>query len=161
MSRETRAFEVDGVRFKQTKLGAKNSLRGFQRVAKIVASGASMVTSESTLEEVVPAIIAASEDLPDFADLFEGACKFDLQCLSPAANAGSFVDLKGAMDQVFAGKPARQVAWLVKCIIWEFGDFLSESGRAPLIALGSDLSSLIGSMSSSGESTPTNITETP
>lgn len=161
MARETREFEVDGVKFKQTKLGAKASLKGFQRITKALASGAQSVTSESTLDDVVPALIAASEDLPDFADFFEKVCRFDLSCLSPAANPNSFVSLEGAMDQVFSGKPARQVAWLVKCIIWEYGDFLSESGRAPLIALGSDLSSLIGSRSKSGESTPADTTETP
>jgi len=72
-------------------------------------------------------LAAAFEEMPGIEDTFVRECEW-LKTDVTRGGEGTWVKLAPFADQVFQRRHARRVEWLLRCVMIEFADFLSELG---------------------------------
>lgn len=109
-------------------------------IASVLASTGRSLDAE--LGEVAPKVAAAAVKIPEVYLAFRGHCKVKFN--------GSWQSLETFERETFARSPATVLAWITECLVAEYGDFLTETGRALIVATASRWQSLLGSTGESG-----------
>lgn len=136
-------FTAGGVEFRLRPLLVKDARKLYPHVLRVMqpvvgaiaeyqhlanspveGEGASQALSQDELFDMIvkhlPNIAEAVEAFEDLAKPFEGYCE--------VKHLERWVPLATFLDEIFQRKHARQVEWLGRCILAEFGDFLGEFG---------------------------------
>lgn len=151
-------FTVGGFTFAVKPLGYKKSLEGLSILAdgllptiKNAADALKLLdgAAESVEGKFFESLGLSIKQLPQLCELFEPVSTVQL----PPSNA--WVPLEGSSEGVFGKRPTLVLAWLTECLISEYGDFLSESGRKILGETGNRFTSLLKSAGKSGDSQQT------
>lgn len=135
------SFEVKGVKFQQSALkvltaaalwdklamAAGPVLAGLAKVKDTeveIAEG--LALDDVNLQDVIEALQTGAEGLehvPPLIEAFAPVCK-----VSREVSGGGYVDLQPFFEETFTRKPTLLIAWLIKCIQNEYGDFLHALG---------------------------------
>lgn len=128
-------FELDGFRFKGTHLDPETSLDGWALLAPALGAIADSIKIEEGDDDfgatagLIKGLLGGMKDLPKFRPLFLKVYK----CAPPGSEV--FAPLSATSKQVFEGRPALHVGWLVSAVHAEYATFLAPSGRAILSQL--------------------------
>lgn len=139
-------FQAGGVSFRLTPMAVRDArklyphvLRVMQPVVAAIAeyqamAGATGETGEAVaigqddlfgmIVKHLPNVSEASKEFEQLAKPFEDYCKVQL----PEIKGDLWLPLGTFVDEAFRRKHGRQVEWLARCILIEFGDFLGELG---------------------------------
>jgi hypothetical protein len=143
MSRKPDEFEAGGVAFQLSPMLVKDArklyplvLRVMQPVVVAIADYQKSAKSEGDalvelgpdqlfgmIVQHLPNLATAAEQFSELAQPFETYCKVKRE-----ETGDRWLPLDKFLDEVFQRKHGRQVEWLGRCIMIEFGDFLGEFG---------------------------------
>jgi hypothetical protein len=102
--------------------------------------------SDADVQGLLVQAVTASELLPHFYALFEKRCEVLVM--------GKFQSL-ATFPECFARRGTLLISWLIKCLTYEYSDFLSETGLNLLVETAKESASLLGFVGKSGSSQAT------
>ena len=129
------------------RLEVLDSLKGQRYVAALLGPifDEGVNAPEGSIGNIMGRLQESLECLPDLLQLFVPYC-------THTHDGKPDVSLKPFYKLAFKGRPVQCLAFIAHCIQVEYGDFLSERGRAPLVAAVESLSIFQpGSSGTSGE----------
>lgn len=131
----TEEFQIADTTYRYTRLKPKKVMKGMRCVSPAFAGD----------------IDAAMGNAEELLDLFAGTT--EIQHEDPGNGTQRWMPLKTQLDHHFTGRPGAMVAYLMKCIVVEYGDFLpGAAGHEAVMEVVSQFSSLMDATGSSGES---------
>lgn len=125
-------FECDGVTFDVGRLNLNDSCKGLELLSKIL--GPAIVAAPGGLHAAELALFTQASRIPELLALFAPVVKVHRNndgepCL---ADAGTLVDLKPFLEQVFAGRLDLACAFIAECVKNEFGTFMKSVSTGAL-----------------------------
>lgn len=140
-------FQAGGLSFRLTPLTVKDARKLYPHVLRVMqpvvgaiaeyqkaasepgAEGEAVALGQDELFAMIvkhlPNVAEASKEFEALAKPFEDFCKVQL----PDVGDGTkWLPVSTFVDNCFQRKHGRQVEWLARCILIEFGDFLGELG---------------------------------
>jgi len=148
MSRDPVEFQIEEAQFKVQPLKLKDAMRGWAILANVLLPAA------FGLDQQGPAAIAGAlsglERLPELFDMFAPRTQVKFGAVP------SFAPLATFAEDVFARRSDLLLAYLVECVVTEFGPLLDARGRSVLQQTGSRFGSLLAltGQSTASPSTP-------
>lgn len=142
MSRDPFEFTIDEVEFKLEPLKLKDAMRGWGILANVLLPAAFGLDQQGP--QAVAGALAGLDRLPELFDMFAPRTKVKFGTIQ------GHVELTKFADDVFARRSDLLLAYLVECVVSEFGPLQEERGRNVLKATVNRFGSLMGS---SGQST--------
>ena len=142
MSRDPVEFEIDGVKFKVNPLKLRDQMRGWAILANVLLPAA--VGFDQKEPESIASALSGLDRLPELFDMFAPRTEVKF------GGRDGFLDLKTFEDDVFARRSDLLLAYLVECVVSEFGPLLAERGRNVLMGTGKRFASLLELTGSSG-----------
>jgi hypothetical protein len=122
-------FEVGGTEYVVSRRKVKDSLRGLKLISKVLlpafAAGAS--APSGSLGDAAARLVEGLDCLPELLDLFAPVTQF-------VGPTGKPVALQAFVEDQFGGRVDLLVEFLTRCVQFEYGAFLAESGGSGFIA---------------------------
>jgi hypothetical protein len=142
-------FEVDSCTFYLRPLKIEDALSLYPTCAETI-----LPTLFSAAEGDPASIAGIVKGLKDANRVFGVFAKY-ARAEVPGLAGGNAVAVDGMREQIFGRNPARLLAFLMECILAEFGPLVDANGRTVLEALGLRFASVMGLSGSSGDSQQT------
>lgn len=141
-------FEIGDVQFRLKDIPLAEALQGEGVILKGILPAVAAAKGDLEFDNLDP-ILRQLDELPKLFGIFVKNCMVKFK--KSADDDGTWVSLKDVADTVFRRKAALRMAFLLRCIRMEYGDFLSETGLDLITGEVELWSSQLGSIGGSGE----------
>lgn len=127
-------FEISGTNYHYKRLNPTLTLKGLQYVSPLF---------KGDVERCL-------ENAPALMDMFAASTK--VEHVDEGSGTSALLPLKPLVDAKFTGKPGDMMAFILKCLTLEYGDFLpGQPGNLSVTEVVNPFLSLMGVSGSSGE----------